>query len=200
MFIVALFALLSLACGQTVMPVEQPGSAPAQPAPAGAPDEVAPSPLETLAPLPGSIEEETVAEEAPTGGEPVLANDIAWTLFDAVYLGTVLESDGDEIPDLVASGRLLGIRFTIENQGDDPRTFIGLEISDDEGQRTSYMSDSLDFIIEEESCEVVDLQPGDVVTCTAVYDIPDGSSGLQAIFTDLSLAGGTEIPLDLGLD
>lgn len=197
LFVGALLALLSLACGQVVVPVEQPGNAPAQPAPA----EAAPSPLETLAPLPGSGEEADSGPDAPAGaGDPIMANDIAWTLLDALYLGGVLESDSDEIPDLVAEGTLLGVRFTIDNQGAEPRTYIGLELADNLGRRYSYLGDSLDFIIDEERCELVDLGPGDVVTCTAVYDIPDGTGGLQAVFTDLSLVSGDEILLDLGLD
>jgi hypothetical protein len=43
------------------------------------------------------------------------------------------------------------------------------------------------------------LVPGEVVTCTAIYDVPDEAAGLQAVFTDVSSLGGEEQNLELGI-
>lgn len=201
----ALFFLLSLACGELLVPVEQAGSGSGQPGNSGAPESEIAEPLETLAPLPESSDEETTAdvegqESDPENAGIIVIDDIAWTLLDAVYLGETLESDTDEIADLVANGRLIGIRFTLTNQGEELHTFIGLDLVDSTGERTSYMGDSLDFIIDEEACDLIELEPGDTVTCTAIYDIPVESNGLQAAFNNLSLIGGEEKLVDLGID
>lgn len=204
LLVLATFFLLSLACGQVVVPVEQAGSGPGQSGSAGVPENEIEGPLATLAPLPDSSDEETAAagvavEIDPSDSESIVVNDIAWTLLDAVYLGETLESGTEEIPDLVANGRLLGLRFSISNQGDDLHTFFGLAIVDSDGQSYSYLSDSLDFIIEEESCELVELEPEGTITCTAIYDVPTEASDLRAVFNDLSLVGGEEKLVGLGL-
>ncbi len=205
LFLFALFLLPALACGQLLVPVEEMDGG-AGPAGGAGPSEVeAGEPLATLAPLPdGGDEQETAgAEEAldsPIAGDSIVVNDIAWTLLDAVYLGQMLESDTDEIADLVADGRLIGVRFTLSNEDDERHTYIGLEIADSGGERYSYMGGSLDFIIDEEACELVELEPGASVTCTVIYDVPDSAGGLQAIFTDLTLVGAQERLVGLGIE
>jgi len=92
------------------------------------------------------------------------------------------------------------VHFTITNEGDVLNTFIGLELVDSSGQRYSYLDEGLDFIVEEEACQIVELEPAAAATCTAVYDIPFEATGLQAVFTDLSLIGPEEKLDDLALD
>ncbi|MFC2037833.1 hypothetical protein ACFLYD_07725, partial [Chloroflexota bacterium] len=127
-------------------------------------------------------------------------NDVRWTLLQAVELGDGLESEGDEVPDLVATGRLIGLRFEVENLGEEPLTFVGVQVVDAQGREYTYLSEALPFIIDEEACQVEDVAAGAAITCTALYDVAQDASGLQGVLTDLSLLGGQEILVDLELE
>ncbi len=100
-----------------------------------------------MAPLrEGGAEEVDLGAEEQAGvpaEQKVTVSDIASSLQYAVYLGESLESDSDQVADLVADGRLIGLRFTIRNEDDQAHTFIGLEIVDDNGERYSYVVDVL---------------------------------------------------------
>jgi hypothetical protein len=154
-------------------------------------------PLETLAPLPNIAVEEAATPE-DTGSVDV--GDVRWTLVQVAELGESLVSESDEVDDLTATGRLIGVRFQVENLGDEPLTFLGMQLVDDQGRRQSYLSQGLPFIIDEEACQMEDLEPGASITCTALYDVAADATGLQAELTDLNLLGGVTILVDLGLD
>jgi hypothetical protein len=185
--------LAILACG-TALEVAPP---PVEEGQGAAPVEAPQAPLETLAPLPELAEED---EPIMAPGESVDVNDVGWTILQAVELGGILESDSDVIDDLTATGRLVGVRFTVENLGEVPLTFVGMDVVDDEGRKYAYLSDGLAFIIEEEACEIEELEPATIITCTAIYDAGADAAGLQAVLTDLSLLGGEEVPVDLELE
>ena len=123
-------------------------------------------------------------------GESVDVNDVGWTPLQAVELGDMLESDSDAIPDPAASGRLVGVRFTVENLRDEPLTYVGMDLEDDLGREYAYLSDGLAFTTDEGVCELEELEPATVITCTAIYDTGADAAGLQAVLTDLSLLGG----------
>ena len=186
----------SLACGGTAVmppgPVEDQRQGPA-------PIEEPVQPLETLEPLP-EIVEEVEQDEAAFASESIDVNDVCWTILRSAELGEVLQSESDEVDDLVADGRLIGVRFGIENLGGDPLTFVGMKVFDDQGHEYTYLPGALPFIIDEEACDVEQLEPGDALTCTAIYDVEVDAAGLQAVLSDLSLLGGEEIAVDLGLD
>jgi len=154
-------------------------------------------PLETLAALP-----EVLGEGASTtgAGESIDVNDVRWTILQAVELGDYLESKSDAVSDLRATGRLIGVRFQLENLGEEPLTFVGMEVADAQGGKYTYLSEALPFIIDEEACQMEDLEPGVAITCTAIYDVSVDATGLQAALTDLNLLGGEEHFVDLDLD
>ena len=133
-------------------------------------------------------------------GESVDANDVGWAIQQAVELGEMLESDSDVVPNLTATGRLVGVRFTVENLGDEPLTYVGMDLEDDQGREYAYLSDGLAFITDEEACELEELEPATVITCTAIYDAGADAAGLRAVLTDLSLLGGEEVLVDLELE
>ena len=166
--------------GQSGQPVEAPGQ-----------------PLETLAPLPHPVEGEDLTEP---DGETYDVNDVRWTIIQAVELGGVLPSESDAVDDLVANGRLIGVRFAVENTGDDPLTFVGMRVVDDQDGSYAYLSDGLAFIVDAEACQMEQLEPGAVLLCTAIYDVAVDATGLQAVLTDLNMLGGQEVPVDLGLE
>jgi hypothetical protein len=185
--------LAIMACG-TALEVAPPSMEEEQRA---APVEAPQEPLETLAPLPELAEED---EPIMAPDEIVEVNDVGWIILQAVELGEMLESDSDVIPDLTATGRLVGVRFTVENLGDEPLTFVGMDLEDDQGRSYAYLSDGLEFIIEEEACELEALEPATIITCTAIYDAGADAAGLQAVLTDLSLLGGEVVLVDLELE
>jgi hypothetical protein len=154
-------------------------------------------PLETLAPLPEVVGEEASITEA---GESIDVNDVRWTILQAVELGDYLESESDVVDDLRATGRLLAVRFQLENLGEDPLTFVGMEVADAQGGQYTYLSEALPFIIDEEACQMEELEPGVAITCTAIYDVNVDATGLQVVLTDLNLLGGEELFVDLDLD
>jgi hypothetical protein len=156
--------------------------------------------IETLAPLPEVVEGVEEEVSSTLSDESIDVNDVRWTLLQAVELGDGLESESDEVPDLVAAGRLIGLRFEVENLGEEPLTFVGIQVVDAQGREYTYLSEALPFIIDEEACQMEDLEAGTAITCTALYDVAQDASGLQGVLTDLSLLGGEEILVDLELD
>jgi hypothetical protein len=153
--------------------------------------------LETLAPLPELAEDD---ELVMMPSEIIDVNDVDRIILQAVELGEVLESDSDVVPDLTATGRLVGVRFTVENLGDEPLTYVGMDLVDDQGRTYSYVSDGLEFIIEEEACELEELEPATLIACASIYDAGVDAADLQAVLTDLSLLGGEEVLVDLELE
>jgi hypothetical protein len=74
-----------------------------------------------------------------------------------------------------------------------------MDLEDDQGRRYAYLSDGLAFTIDEEACELEELEPATVITCTGIYDAGADASGLQAVLTDLSLLSGEQVLVDLEL-
>jgi|GEM_PF-1591400 len=164
-----------------------------------------------LAPLsnPDEEEESASSDEAPSDGgdasvsgseEDVTVNDVRWSILGAENYGDVIEGDGETIEDLYAEGDLIVVRYELENQSDSELTFMGMDLTDDQGEQYSYLSDAAPFIEEAELCEVVNLMPGDIQTCTAVYDVSDDSTGIKAIVSDLNMLGGEQEMINLGLE
>lgn len=153
-----------------------------------------------MASLPGASEQVQAEGSGTSAGEGIDVNDVRWTMLQAVELGSSLESESDVVDDLVATGRLIGVRFQVENLGDEPLTVVGMAVMDDQGREYAYLGEALPFIVDEEACQIEELEPGAEITCTALYDVPLDASGLQGVFTDLSLLGGTELVVDLELD
>ncbi|MEZ4707207.1 MAG: hypothetical protein R3A44_08380 [Caldilineaceae bacterium] len=136
-----------------------------------------------------AVEEDAAAEAdgaaaaADMGIEATL-NDVHWTIIEAADVTADL---GDEISH---NGKLVGVRYTIENLTSDPLTSLGMELTDDAGNKYSYLSDALPYIEEPEACETETIEPDASITCTAIYDVADDAADLRAVVTDLNMLGG----------
>ena len=83
---------------------------------------------------------------------------------------------------------------------DDTLTMLGVDLLDAEGRQYAYVTDALPYVDEEEACEVEELAPGEVLTCTAIYDVEPDASGFQAKLTDLNMLGGDFEVVDLPIE
>lgn len=147
---------------------------------------------EAAAEADGEAEAASDGDAAELGIETTV-NDVRWTIIEAADVTADL---GD---DLSPEGKLIGVRFTVENLTGEPLTMLGLELTDDAGNSYSYLSDGLQFIEEAEACETETIEPESSVTCTAIYDVAADADELRAVVTDLNMLGGEreEIPLPI---
>ena len=124
-------------------------------------------------------------------GVEATLNDVHWTIIEAADVTAELGGD------LSHNGKLVGVRYTIENLSGDPLTTLGMELTDDAGNQYSYLSDALPYIEDAEACETETIEPDASITCTAIYDVADNAQDLRAVVTDLNMLGGEsdEIPL-----
>jgi hypothetical protein len=125
---------------------------------------------------------------------------VRWKILEVEVLGETLEGDGSATQDLAAKGAFVGVRFEVQNVSANPLTFLGLTLVDDKKKEYNYSADALPFIVEEEACETVNLEPEQTQTCTAIYDVATNANGLAAVFTDLNLAGGQQEVVPLGIE
>ncbi|MEZ4664740.1 MAG: hypothetical protein R2911_44985 [Caldilineaceae bacterium] len=144
---------------------------------------------------PAAVEEDAAADDgADSAGDmgiEATLNDVHWTIIEAADVTADL---GGEI---AHNGKLIGVRYMIENQTGDPLTSLGMELADGAGNSYSYLSDALPFIEDAEACETETIEPDASITCTAIYDVADDAEDLRAVVTDLNMLGGEseEIPL-----
>lgn len=156
------------------------GAAPAQPAP-GQPDAAPPPP-----------------EPSVGRGQDVFIGQSRWKLLDAQDLGSVLESDSEDLAPLEAGGRLIRIRFEVENTSEEGTTFADLELIDSQGRRFEPSIDAIWFIDEAEQCPADELDPAVPKICTKIYDVAADASGLKAEVFDLVTFDAGMALLDLG--
>ena len=154
--------------------------------------------IEPLAPLPDATDASTQGGDSLADVElmegDILVNDIRWHLIEATYL------DDDTFDGMSPDGAFIGVRFEVENVGDDVLTFLGMTVTEDGGDEYNYLPEALDFIEEEEACDVETLEPGMMLTCTAIYDVDANATGLAAVLTDLGLLSDVRETVDLGLE
>lgn len=171
-------------------------------------------PLPTEAPAEG---EQTSQEEAPAeeqsneeqpasdarvsaDGDIVVNNEVRWKILEAQVIGPKLELEDGSVKPLEADGAFVGVRFELQNVSQNPLTFLGMALVDDKKKEYNYLADALPFVVEEEACETVNLEPEQTQTCTAIYDVPADANGLAAVVTDLNLAGGQQEAVPLGIE
>ena len=188
---------LNLAAGPQSAPPQgaAEGQLPPQP-PAEGQDPAAPA-----VPAEGVIEEEVPAAEPAVGlGQDIFIGQFRWKLLDVQDLGSVIESSEDDLVPLQAQqGRLIQIRYEVENTGSELATTKGIKIIDAQGRRYEDSVDANWFIVEEEQCLSESLEAGVPRVCTKIYDVPLDATGLKAeVFDLLSVEQGTAF-LDLGL-
>lgn len=117
-------------------------------------------------------------------------SNVQYTVLDAT-------NEGSTIDTLEAEGEFILVSLLMKNNGSEPLTYFGANMIDDHGQEYSYISDALDYIVDEEACEVITIEPGEEQICTMVYDVNDDANAIGLVLTDLNLLGGEESVVEL---
>jgi hypothetical protein len=132
-------------------------------------------------------------------GEDVRVDEVRWKVLEATDLGKTLKSTNQFVKDKTTSGRFVRVRFELENLSKDMLTFAGLDLVDDQGRTFKPSSDAFQFIPNEETCVLENLNPNVAKSCTAIYEVPANATGLQAQAGDLKIIGNKTALIDLGL-
>jgi hypothetical protein len=136
---------------------------------------------------------------APIVGQDVLVGEVRWKMLEAQDLGNQLVSDNQFIEPLNTAGKFIRVRFEIENRSKDMQSFIGFDLVDSQGREFTSSSDALMFIDNSETCILENLNPNLPITCMVIYEVPADATGLKAYVGDLSMFGGAEAKIELGL-
>lgn len=132
-------------------------------------------------------------------GEDVRVGDVRWKVTEVVDEGPTLTSDNQFIEDKNTSGKFIRVTFDIENLGGEVKTFTGMDVVDGQGREFKRSSDVFSFIPQDQGCALENLNPNIVKTCQAIYEVPGDATELKAFVGDLSLLGGDEAFISLGL-
>lgn len=136
---------------------------------------------------------------APAVGQDVFVGEVRWKILSAENLGDTLTDNNQFTEDVKTSGVFVKVRFEIENQSKDMKSFAGLDLKDSQEREFKGASHVFSFIEQNETCILENLNPNIVKTCTSIYEVPAGAAGLRAWVGDLSFFGGAEEMIDLGL-
>ncbi|MCK9368533.1 DUF4352 domain-containing protein [Candidatus Dojkabacteria bacterium] len=130
-------------------------------------------------------------------GQEVAVNDIIWKLTAAKNLGSTLKSTYGGENCVANSGTFVKITVTIKNNGKDLATVTDLDLYDSQKREfvtssdvTGCVSDTL-FLLD-------NINPGIEKTFVAVYEIPNGATGLRLKVGDLNLFTSDEKYISLG--
>ncbi len=194
-------AFIDLALSAAPSAPQEPGAeeaAPAEPPPAE------PPPAEGE-PMPPAGEEGVVppegAEQTVSQGVDTFVGQTRWKVLEAVDIGNRLHNGDENLVPLETEGRLIRVRFEVENTGQEVSSFQDITLTDQQGRTFEPSLDAIWFIEESEQCLSEELEPGVPLVCTKVYDVPADATGLTLQAVDLfdPEASGTA-PLDLGLN
>lgn len=132
-------------------------------------------------------------------GKVLQVGDVRWQVLSAEDHRHVIEIDGVKEK---TKGRFIEVRFQVTNKGSENLDFPGPVLRD--GQGREYRRGKFNLISESESClgafgGPYKLPPNVITTCTSIYEVPQDSTKLVSIASDLEgTYAGTEI-VSLGL-
>lgn len=145
--------------------------------------------------------EQPAAEEkaAFTVGQDVQVGAVRWKFLEAVDLGKELKTDNQFIEAKQTSGKFVQVRFEIENQGTEAKSYAGIELVDSKGRTFKRYGEAIGFIEQAELCILEQLNPNISKTCTEIFEVPADAAGIKASIGDLELFGSDEAQVDLGM-
>lgn len=149
----------------------------------------------------GDEQEAATEAEAPQAfkvGEDVNVGDIRWKVLEVTDLGKELKSDNEFIEPKETSGKFVLVKFELENKGNDPATYTGIDLVDDKDRTFKPYDERLTFIEQSELCVLEQVNPGLSKTCTEIFELPGDAAGIKASVGDLGLFG-EDAMIDLGL-
>lgn len=151
----------------------------------------------TLSPTPT-----VVIEPSPTlpftVGDIVPVNGVTWKVLKAENLGNKLSKDDKFTKPLTTSGKFILVTLEIENNDVVARTYYGVDMVDKQGRTFTSSFEAINFVDNQHLCTLDSINPGIRKTCTAIYELPQDSTGLKVVVGDLVPFGeDAEIYLDV---
>lgn len=141
----------------------------------------------------GASGDGTVAtQEAAAGiGDTVSDGNFDFTVDEVESLGT---SVGDDIFGETAQGEYVGVTVTVTNTGDEPQSWF------DDNQTLiidgkEYAADSMATLTVNSEGFYEEINPGNSMTITLVYDVPAGSAPSAIELHDSAFSGGVTVQL-----
>lgn len=135
----------------------------------------------------------------PGVGVDVQVDEVRWRVLGARGLGSTIQSDNQFIDDATTAGMFVEVRFEVENLGKDRVTLSRPDLVDDQGRSFVYYTNAYWFIVDAEQCSFETLNPNVPKTCTVIYEVPQGATGLMFEADGLAFFGGRTL-IDLGLE
>ena len=131
--------------------------------------------------------------------EIVSIGDITWEVDEVEYLGSQIPSSPDGLALETVYGRFIGIEFTVENTGQEPKIIIDLKVIDSKGREFPICAEAYGFLGAEDACLLVEIYPGVSQTFFATFDVPLDSVDLILEVSDLGTPPEEQAYIDLGI-
>jgi len=148
----------------------------------------------------GSVPEVDISNvEKLTVGQEAVAGDIIWVINETTDLGTLLIDDGSDAFLETEYGKFIGITFTVENTGQEPRVLYDLTAIDDKGNSYSICLPAFAFFSPEQACTLQEIIPGTEHTYSATFDVDTDVKELVLVLTDLNIPPQNIVYIDLDL-
>lgn len=176
--------------GQADAPAETTAAAFADDA--SAPEASAETPVEE------ETTEETPAEEPAAPELPGIGDAVRDGKFEFVVTG--VEDGGTEVGSEFlseqAQGRFHLIHLTVTNIGDEAQMMSdsNQKVKDDQG-RTFEASTTAGIYLEDNDMWLKDINPGNTLSGTLVFDMPEGSTPVEIVLHDSMFSGGVTVSL-----
>ncbi len=132
-------------------------------------------------------------------GQEVITGDIVWEITEVEDLGNLLTYEGAAgylEPEL---GKFVGITFSIQNTGNDPKVIYDLTAIDERGRSYSICLAAIAFFSPEQACVLQDILPGVENTYSATFDVEVDVNRLVLQVTDLEMPPREVAYIDLGI-
>lgn len=132
-------------------------------------------------------------------GKVLQVGDVRWQVLSAEDHGHVVEANGIKQK---TRERFIEVRIQITNKGSTDLDFPGAVLRDIQGRE--YERRLLDVVSEDEKCvgglfDVFVLKPNAIATCTSIYEVPNDSTGIILVATDLQGSEASTEIVSLGL-
>lgn len=149
-----------------------------------------------------AVDEEDVPEEAPDDaefariGEEARDGQFAFVVDDFECVGGTIESQEEFIDDAVAQGQFCLLTITVENIGDQEQSlFASNQYLYDAQERRFSASDDFDVIMAMDTPIYDSINPGNSMSGTIAFDVPEGAEIEFAELHDSAFSGGVLVDL-----
>lgn len=153
---------------------------------------------ETPAEEPAAEPEAEPAEEQPAEDQPGIGDTVRDGKFEFVVTG--VEDGGTEVGNEFlseeAQGRFHFVHITVTNIGDEAQMMLdsNQKVRDEQG-RTFETNSSAAIYMDDNDMWLTDINPGNTMSGTLVFDMPEGSAPVEIELHDSMFSGGVTVTL-----